>query len=129
MKYKLNANNIWTMCFMLFFSQQPRLTAMFCFTHWLCLVAMRKNSTILFCVKISLSRFFIITMDVLLNGFWSMIMNWSAFKPYCLSFLARQSLRHDLMHNFLSAYFYIQNFKRFTFSTVLKYCCRYESDW
>ena len=44
------------------------------------------------------------TMDEPSNGFCSTIMSCSAFKSHCLSFLARYSLRHDIMHNLLSAY-------------------------
>ena len=40
-----------------------------------------ENSTILFSVKISLTHLLIIPVDVPLNGFLSIIMSWSVFKP------------------------------------------------
>ena len=107
MKYKFNTNNVWTMlCFMLFFFQQPRLSIFSIWTSIFCLptnlVTIRRKFYNTIQCKDILDSLFIITMDVPLNGFCSIIMSWSAFKSHCLPFLARYSLRHDIM---LSAYY------------------------
>ena len=63
-----------------------------------------EKSIILFSIKISLTNLFIVSIDAPLNGFLSVIMSWSVFKPTCLSRLMRYSQRHDIIHNFLSVY-------------------------
>ena len=59
---------------------------------------------ILFSAKISLIHLLVVSIDAPLSGFLRVIMTWSVFKPTRLSRLTRYFLRHDIMHNFLSAY-------------------------
>ena len=92
--------------FFLKFFQQPCFsifsiwTSMFCFTHWLCLVAMRRKFDNIIQCKDILDPPSHYSVDVPLNDFLSIIMSWSVFKPWCLTYLTRYSLRHDIMHNF-----------------------------
>ena len=94
----------YALCF--FFFQQPRLSIFSIWTSIFCLptnlVTIRRKFYNTIQCKDILDSLFIITMDVPLNGFCSIIMSWSAFKSHCLPFLARYSLRHDIM---LSAYY------------------------
>ena len=71
-----------------------------------------KKLTILLSVKISLTHLFAVSMNAPLNAFLSVIISWSVFKPTCLSRLARYSLRHHIMHSFLSAHDLYSNLSR-----------------
>ena len=46
---------------------------------------MRKKKNQLFSIKIFLTQLLIVSIDTPLNGFLSVIMRWSLFKPTCLS--------------------------------------------
>ena len=74
------------------------------FTCWGCTAAMGKRSPILFSIKISLVHLLIVSIHSPLNGFLSVIMSWSVFRPTYFSRLVGYSLRHDIIHNFLSVY-------------------------
>ena len=71
-----------------------------------------EKSIILFSIKISLTHLLIVSIDAPLNGFLSVIMSWSMFKPTCLSRVVRYSLRHDIIHHFLSVYDLYSNLSR-----------------
>ena len=86
-----------------------------------------EKSIILFSIKISFTYLIIVSIDDPLNGFLSVIMSWSVFKITCLSWLVRYSLRHDIIHNFLSLYDLYSNLSRglpfhecFNFSVGIK---------
>ena len=70
------------------------------------------EKSIIFSIKISLTHLLIVSIDAPLNDFLSVIMSWSMFKPTCLSCVVRYSLRHDIIHHFLSVYDLYSNLSR-----------------
>ena len=70
------------------------------------------EKSILFSIIKSLTHLLTVSINAPLNGFLSVIMSWSMSKPTCLSHLVRYSLRHDIIHSFLSVYDLYSNLSR-----------------
>ena len=135
MKYKFNTNNLWTMlCFRLFFFQQPRLSI---FSIWtsVCLlidlVAMRRKFfNIIQCKDIVDSPFHYnsgCTFKWFLKHNNELVCVQTIMPIFPAKIFPKTWYNASLVVYMLCIYRKIV--KRFTFSRVLKCCCRCKSDW